>query len=100
MDVSLILHEMGRKARFAAKELALAGSDRKNAALKAMAQALREKCAAILEANAQDVKEGVAAKLTASLVERLTLNEARVEAMSRGIEETVSYTHLTLPTRS
>ena len=87
MDVSLILHEMGRKARFAAKELALAGSDRKNAALKAMAQALREKCAAILEANAQDVKEGVAAKLTASLVERLTLNEARVEAMARGIEE-------------
>ena len=87
MDVSLILHEMGRKARFAAKELALAGSDRKNAALKAMAQALREKCAAILEANAQYVKEGVAAKLTASLVERLTLNEARVEAMARGIEE-------------
>ena len=87
MDVSLILHEMGRKARFAAKELALANSARKDAALKAMAQALREKCGSILDANALDLKEGAASGLSAALLERLTLTEARVEAMAKGIDE-------------
>lgn len=87
MDVSLVLDEMGRKARAAAREMALAGSAVKNAALLGMARNLRARQKEILDANARDVKEGAEAGLTAALLERLTLNEARIEGMARGCEE-------------
>ncbi|MDY3869284.1 MAG: glutamate-5-semialdehyde dehydrogenase [Pyramidobacter sp.] len=87
MDVSLVLDEMGRKARAAAREMALAGSAVKNAALLGMARNLRARQKEILDANARDMKEGAEAGLTAALLERLTLNEARIEGMARGCEE-------------
>jgi glutamate-5-semialdehyde dehydrogenase len=78
---------IGRKARVAARELALADTAAKNAALCAMAARLRKDKAAILKANAADVDAAKRNGLAASFIDRLTLDEARIEAMARGLEE-------------
>lgn len=90
-QVTESLHEtmlrIGRYAREAARELAIASTATKNAALCAMAAHLRSGVPAILKANAADVESAKAAGLAASFIDRLTLNEARIEAIARGLEE-------------
>jgi len=86
-DLREAMHALGAKARAAARELALASTAAKNAALCAMAAHLRAAQSAILKANAADVSAAKAAGLAASFVDRLTLNEARVESIARGLEE-------------
>ncbi len=78
--------EIGRDARAAARVLAAAPRDVKDAALMAAAEAIRAGSEAILTANAADL-EAAGNDLTAAFRDRLTLSEARVEAMARGIEE-------------
>jgi glutamate-5-semialdehyde dehydrogenase len=85
-DIAAAMAEIGRRARAAARALALASPEEKNEALKAMAAALRAKEAAILAANAEDVAEAKAAGGTAAFIDRLTLNAGRVEAMAASIE--------------
>ena len=79
--------ELGHRARAAAKTLAVASSAAKNAALRAMAKHIRATAAEILAANAKDLETAKAKNLKPSFVDRLTLNAARVEAMSKGLEE-------------
>jgi glutamate-5-semialdehyde dehydrogenase len=55
-------------------------------ALIAMAAAIRADAAAILAANARDVAEARAAGMAPVMIDRLLLDEARVEAMARGVE--------------
>ncbi len=81
------MHALGAEARAAARELALASTVAKNAALCAMAAHLRAAQSAILKANAADVSAAKAAGLAASFIDRLTLDEARVESIARGLEE-------------
>ena len=81
------MNELGRRARAAAKSLALASPITKNAALQAMAKHIRAKAAEILAANARDLDAARGKDLKASFVERLTLNLARVEAMAKGLED-------------
>ncbi len=78
---------IGRTARVAARELALADTAAKNAALCAMAAHLRKDKAAILKANAADVEAAKRSGLAASFIDRLTLDETRIEAMARGLED-------------
>ncbi|MCU0510276.1 MAG: glutamate-5-semialdehyde dehydrogenase [Anaerolineae bacterium] len=78
---------IGSKARVAARELALADTAAKNAALCAMAAHLRSDKAAILKANAADVEAAKRNGLATSFIDRLTLDETRIEAMARGLEE-------------
>ena len=85
-DIAAAMAEIGRRARAAARALALAPAAQKEQALHAMAAALRAQESAILAANAEDVAEARAAGGTAAFLDRLTLNEARVEAMAAGIE--------------
>lgn len=59
----------------------------RNAALKAMAQALREHQEEILAANAQDYASALEAGIKGSMLERLALTPAKVESMARAIEE-------------
>ncbi len=87
MDVSPVLQEMGVRAREAAAELALAGTESKNAALAAMARELRAHTAEVLEANRLDVTAAKSDGLSSAMIQRLTLDERQVEAMARGIEE-------------
>ncbi len=84
--MSLLL-DMGVKARTAAKALARADAAQKNAALMAMADAVRKSASEILQANRLDLKNAAAKDLKASFVDRLTLTDARIEAMAKGIED-------------
>ena len=86
-DIAAVLHEMGAAARAAARELAHATSADKNAAINGAAAAIRERSADILAANAEDVSAAEAKGISGALLDRLILDEGRVEAMARGLEE-------------
>ena len=72
-------------ARASMGALALAGAEKRRAALRAMAARLRGECAAILAANAEDL-EAARAAVAPVMLDRLRLDEARVEAMAAGVE--------------
>ncbi|MGR7994118.1 glutamate-5-semialdehyde dehydrogenase [Xanthobacter sp. ZOL 2024] len=77
---------MGKRARAAARVLALADADTKTNALKAAADAVRAATADILAANARDVARAQAEGVSGSFLDRLSLTPARIEAMAEGIE--------------
>ncbi len=81
------LLSIGQKAKAAAKTLALAPSKQKNEALRAAASSLRAHIAEVLNTNAADRKAAREAGRPESFIDRLTLTEARVEAMARGLDE-------------
>jgi glutamate-5-semialdehyde dehydrogenase len=85
--VADLMQGIGRAARAAARVLALVSAERKNLALRAGAAALRARAPAILAANAADMHDAAARKLGAALLDRLKLDDARVEAMARGLED-------------
>jgi glutamate-5-semialdehyde dehydrogenase len=85
MDATL--SSIGQNARRAAKSLALASTETKNAALMAMAYAIRQASNTILTANARDLEAAKSKDLKPSFVDRLTLTPQRVEAMAIGLEE-------------
>ena len=85
-DLAATMADIGRAARAAARVLALAPTGQKDNALKAMAAAIRTRKAAILAANGEDVAEARAGGAAPAFLDRLTLNDARVEAMAAGIE--------------
>ena len=89
-ELGEVMERLGRNAVAAASVLALAGTATKNAALAAAAAAIRCGSAGILEANARDMSAARAANLTAALLDRLALDEKRIEAMARGIEDVVA----------
>ena len=78
------LQQAATAARTAARVLARSSASQRNDALHAMATALRHAAPAILAANAQDLAASTA---TAAFRDRLMLNQARVEAMARGLED-------------
>ena len=82
-----LMQDMGRAARAAARELARASTQAKNAALAGMAAAVRSGSGAILRANAEDVKRAKKAGCDAAFVDRLTLTPALVEQMAAGVEQ-------------
>jgi glutamate-5-semialdehyde dehydrogenase len=82
-----LMQDMGRAARAAARELARASTQAKNAALAGMAAAIRSGSGAILRANAEDVKRAKKAGCDAAFVDRLTLTPALVEQMAAGVEQ-------------
>ncbi|HTT04442.1 MAG TPA: glutamate-5-semialdehyde dehydrogenase [Steroidobacteraceae bacterium] len=81
------MQRLGRAAVAASAELALAGSEAKNKALTAAAAALRGASAAILAANAEDMREAQERALGAAMLDRLALDQKRVEAMAVGLEQ-------------
>ncbi len=80
------LEFMGAKAKEASRFLMTAGS-KKDDALLAIAKALREHSEEIIKANSIDIKNGEEAGLTVSLLDRLRLDEARIEGMAVGVEQ-------------
>jgi glutamate-5-semialdehyde dehydrogenase len=81
------IHRLGRQARAAAYQLAQLSSEDKNAILRAMATALRQNSAEILAANALDLIAGQEKGLSSAMLDRLLLDEKRIEAMAAGIEQ-------------
>jgi glutamate-5-semialdehyde dehydrogenase len=85
-DVASIMADIGRRARAAARAMALAPAQAKNDALIGMAASLRASLPAILAANAEDVAALKTEGAAASFLDRLTLTPARIEAMAAGVE--------------
>lgn len=79
--------ELCRAARTAGRQLAQAPTDTKNRALREAATRLRAESAALLTANRIDVDSGRKAGLSTALIDRLRLNESRIEAMAKGLEQ-------------
>ena len=86
-DIAQLMARIGVDARAAARPLAIASTERKNAALRAMADAIVTSEAKILAANAIDIANGVEAKLTPAMMDRLSLDPARIAAIVTGIRE-------------
>ena len=80
------MKQLGENARRAARELATTSNEQRNNALQAAADALRRRRGEILAANAVDMNEGKERGLTTAMLDRLMLDEGRVEAMASGIE--------------
>ena len=77
---------MGEAARAGARALRLASADQRTAALQAMARAIREDAARILAANARDIEQAKANGLSGPMLDRLLLDDERLEAMAVGVE--------------
>ncbi len=86
-DVDAYMQRLGQQARTAAARLRRADTASKNAALKAMAERLDAARDAVLAANARDLERGRENGLDAALLDRLALNEARVDAMIEGLHQ-------------
>jgi len=82
-----IARQLARAARLAAPSLACASRATKDRVLAELAALLRSEKASILEANARDVEAAIASELAPAMLDRLRLDEGRVEAMARGVEE-------------
>ena len=79
--------EIGQKARHAAKLLAVASTVQKNAALLAMAAHIRTNSAALISENQKDLAAARAKNMKQAFIDRLLLNDARIEAMAKGLED-------------
>jgi glutamate-5-semialdehyde dehydrogenase len=84
--VADLMQCLGHAARAAAQTLALAPTEQKNRALSAAAAALRTERAEILAANESDMNEAAAERLSGAFLDRLLLNDQRIEAMAGGLE--------------
>ncbi|MEX2409083.1 MAG: glutamate-5-semialdehyde dehydrogenase, partial [Rhodovibrionaceae bacterium] len=85
-DLEAQMLALGKAARAAAAELALAPAEAKAKALRAAAAALRSNAETLKAANAEDMAAGRSKGLTAALLDRLELNDARIESMAAGLE--------------
>lgn len=91
-DIRELMLEIGRHARAAARKIALANPARKDRALQAMARHIRADAKEILSVNLADVN-AVRAKgdANAAFIDRLTLDEERLEAIARALEDIASF---------
>jgi glutamate-5-semialdehyde dehydrogenase len=89
MDLQLqeTMLEQGKRARQAARILATIPSTLKDQSLMAMADALLANSSELLKANGLDLERGAASGLSSALLERLTLNEERIQDMAQGLRE-------------
>lgn len=85
-----ILEQQGRSAKAAARVLACAGTLKKNQALEAIASALDCGRGQWLSANAEDVAAARAAGLRESLIDRLTLTDARIDGIVAGVRQVMA----------
>ena len=86
-DVPALMRRIGADARAAARVLANASAEAKNAALTGSADSLRARADAILTANRKDMEAGRRKGLSKALLDRLALDDQRIEAMARGLED-------------
>ena len=84
--MALAMAGIGRAARAAARALALASAEQKDRALDLMAVAVRAQKARILAASAEDLTEARNAGLSAAVIDRLALDDKRVEGIAVAIE--------------
>ena len=86
-DVDALLTRLGKAARAAGTALGGASTEAKNTALLAAAAEIRARAGDILEANATDMKTARDSGLGAARLDRLALDETRIEGIAKGLEE-------------
>ena len=86
-EIHSLMTDLGKAARAAGRALALAPADQRNQALALAAAAIRADMAAIKAANTKDMDAGRAKGLSTAMLDRLMLDDKRVEAMARGLED-------------
>jgi len=86
-DLAGQIEEMGRRARRAARSLALCSTEAKNAALHAMADAIEAAEKDIIASNEQDLAAAPGFGLNAAAIDRLKLTPERIHAMAKGVRE-------------
>jgi glutamate-5-semialdehyde dehydrogenase len=87
IDVASYMRTLGEQARKASRQLARATTAMKNDALNAIADALLADRAALIEANKLDLEKGKANGLDAALLDRLELNDERIDGMAEGLRQ-------------
>lgn len=87
MDIKAYVLNKALEAKEAARALARASSKRKNAALIGMAEALKKRSKDLISENKKDIKYAEGKGLSKALIDRLTLNEKRVNEMAAGLIE-------------
>jgi glutamate-5-semialdehyde dehydrogenase len=86
-DLAALVHDVARRARAAAADLATLPRADKDAALMAMADALEERAAEVLAGNAEDVVRAEQGGTSAAIVDRLRLTEPRIAGMAGGLRK-------------
>jgi glutamate-5-semialdehyde dehydrogenase len=85
--IQAYIEQLGRQARAAARQLATASTERKNAALVAAAAALRMNADALIAANAKDVASVREAGKPDAFIDRLMLDGGRIEGIAQALEQ-------------
>jgi glutamate-5-semialdehyde dehydrogenase len=86
-SIAEIMNEIGQAARAAAADLAQSSAEQRNQALEFAAAAIREQAGQILAANENDMRSARAKSVNNAMLDRLALDDGRVEAMATGLEE-------------
>jgi glutamate-5-semialdehyde dehydrogenase len=86
-SIAEIMDEIGQAARAAAADLAQSSAEQRNQALEFAAAAIREQAGQILAANENDMRSARAKSVNNAMLDRLALDDGRVEAMATGLEE-------------
>ncbi len=89
-DPAAIVRDLGQRAKAAAAALRTASSEAKNTALREAARLIRAERGQILDANARDMEAARAGGLNDAMLDRLLLNDARVEGMAAGLDDIVA----------
>ncbi|MEM7259717.1 MAG: gamma-glutamyl-phosphate reductase, partial [Pseudomonadota bacterium] len=87
LDVASYMQQLGEQARQASRQLAIADANQKALALQSIANAIRAAAGDIKAQNKIDMDAGAVSGLSAALLDRLELTNARIESMAAGIEQ-------------
>lgn len=90
MSLESYMNRIGRQARAASRLLAKASTKQKNMALFAMADALENARPRLIEENAKDMENGRVKGLDSALLDRLLLDDARIDGMIEGLKQVAS----------
>jgi len=85
-NIADTMMRLGRAARRAASRLALTSNEQRNDALLASAAAIRQRMGTIVEANERDMQAARERGLSDAMLDRLMLDDGRIEAMASGVE--------------
>lgn len=90
MDIQKTMMEKAQAAKAASNKMAILSSSVKNDALMEMANALEKRAELVLEANAADLEDARGKGLKRSYLDRLMLNEGRIQQMAEGLRQTAA----------
>jgi len=90
IDIANEMTALGKAARAAAAELAMCSTEQRNSALRSAAEALRSGAQEVLAANQADMVAAQDRGLSAAMLDRLMLDDERIEAMAAGLESIIA----------